>query len=767
MREQKFAGKLSGVCALMVFAGGASAQAWENLGPAPTSVSGGSAGRVSALAASATDPNLYYVGACDGGVWRTTDGGLTWEPLSDDAPSSAIGAVEIDPFDPNILYAGTGEANFANHSRPGVGFLRSMDGGQTWQVFGAAEFAGRCFSRIVCDPVNQGVLYASSTRAGGFPELAAAKGHPGATGALGVWRSADRGATWAMLPGLPDRSVTDLVIDSAVPTTLYAAVGHIFGDAGNGIYKSVDSGQTWVKLSSGLPAAPGRISLAISASNPQILAALIANPSDSTGGGAGAVGGFRSVNGGATWSPYGSVNQSTYGWYLNVVSIKPDAPDTVFYGGLDMSRRVGGTSTNVTPPHVDCHAIEWDAAGRLLSGDDGGLHRSTNLGGSWTNLNIGLSTIQFYAGLSTHPTNPEFFLGGMQDNGSGRRNNAGTQAWTHVTGGDGGWTLTGGTAASPTFFTESQGTGNLYRSTNGGQSFSNAGNGLSGRNCFLPPYVVDPGNPQRLLYATERVFQSTNGGTAWTGLSGDLTNGGSAAIRALAIAPSSGQWVYAATNDGKVLVSNNGGSVFTTIMTGHPGWPRVTRELTVHPTDPQTVYLATAFYGEEQVRRSKDAGQNWETLDGNLPDMPVNVIAVDSRCPTPVLYAGTEAGVYRSINDGKNWYRFGEFPNVPVIDLFVEAGRDRLIAGTQGRGAWRVAVEPPSAGCWCLADLNGDGRKNNDDFFWYLTNFAAANLSVADLTHTALPGSVGFGVPNGVLTNDDFFYYMQVFAAGC
>src|SRR5262249_48593051 len=150
----------------------------------------------------------------DGGVWRTTNGGTSWTPLTDRMPSSAVGCITLDPSNPSIVYVGTGEANFANHSRYGLGIYKSLDAGNTWVQLGESNFGGRCISRIVVKPGGSGRMYASVTRAGGFPEMAAAKGHPGATGDLGVWRSEDGGITWARLTGgLPNVSATDLVMD--------------------------------------------------------------------------------------------------------------------------------------------------------------------------------------------------------------------------------------------------------------------------------------------------------------------------------------------------------------------------------------------------------------------------------------------------------------------------------------------------------------------------------------------------------------------------
>ncbi|MFZ2873230.1 MAG: hypothetical protein WAZ94_01970 [Phycisphaerales bacterium] len=690
------------------------------LGPAPIT-NAGDTGRIAAIACHPTLAHRYFAAAADGGVWRTDDAGASWTPLTDHLPGLAIGAITIDPTNPDILYAGTGEANFANHSRYGVGIYKSIDAGATWTRLAQDAFSGRCISRIIVDPALPTRVYAAVTRAGGFPELAAAKGHPGAPGPVGLFRSDDAGHTWAALDGLPELSVTDLAMSPDNPAVLYACVGHIFGDDRNGIYSSTDAGATWARLAGGLPTVlVGRIAIAIAPSNPSRLYALFATRAQPDGSEASTLGAFRSDDAGISWTqiPAGQI-QATYGWYLCTVGVKPDDPDTVIFGGVQLVRSTtaGSTFATITPPHVDMHAIAWDASGRLVVGDDGGVHRSANLGTNWTSLNSGLGAVQFYAGLSTHPTDDERFLGGTQDNGTNLRSAPGL-AWTRVTGGDGGWTQWD--PASPLrLFTELQGTANVYLSTNGGQSFSGTGRGIdrTDRNCFLPPYLIEPGNSQRMLYATHRVYRSTDSGANWTAISDDLTADidEKAAIRALAISPADVSTVYAVTNNHRFLASADAGVTFDLRAVEPRGWPRVTREVWPDTSDPATVYLAGAVFGGPHIRRSHDRGLTWQALDGNLPDVPVNVVAADARCSPAVLFAGSDSGLYRSTNDGQSWTLIADgLPRACVIDLKLEPARGRLIVSTQGRGAWVVPL-PPTCPPSCDPDFNADGNADQDD----------------------------------------------------
>ncbi len=767
MTPRKFARVLVLVSLAAVAAPMVLAFDWQELGPAPITT-GPYTGRVSAVACHPTNPNLYYVAGADGGIWRTTDGGTTWTPVTDHMPTLAMGALAIDPVDPNVIYAGTGEANYANHSRYGLGLYKSTDSGDTWTQLAEADFGGRTFSKIVINPQNTQTLYAAIARAGGFPggTLPAAKGHPNRNGSVGVFRSLDGGQTWTqLLNGLPNQAATDLAIHPTNPLIVYAAIGHPFGSTQNGIYKTTDGGNLWTKLAGGLPSTNvGRISVGLAPSQPARVYALFTNQADSAGGSATTMGGYRTDNDGTTWSTLGSLSglQSSYGWFLSVVSVKPNDPNTVIMGGLDLVRstNAGAAWSYITPPHVDMHALAWDASLRLVCGDDGGVHRTANVGGSWTSHNNGLGTIQFYAGLSTHPTDDNTMIGGMQDNGSNRRNTP-TMNWTQMYGGDGGWTQLD--QNNPLrMFVEYQGTGNLYLSTNGGSSFGYSGSGISSgdRNCFLPPYLIDPSNSQRMLYATHRLYRSTNGGGSWTALSGDLTGGGTAAIRSLAQSPSDPNYVYVATNDGRIQRSTNGGSTFTLVLTGVPGWPRVTRELFVDPTNPLTVYMAVANFGQAQIQRSTDGGQTWQPLDATFPDIPVNVVAVDGRGNLPVIYAGADDGLYRSIDDGATWHRYGtNFPHAAVIDLRLEAPapRRRLIAATQGRGAWRAPVCIPG-------DMNDDGLVDFDDispFVLALSDPAAYQVLYPQLD----PHLSGDMNGDGVIDFDDISGFVALLSA--
>jgi hypothetical protein len=753
---------LLSLCGAVALAPPASAQDFTSLGPGPVTSFDGSAGRVAAVACSRTDPNLYYIGTCDGGVWKTTTAGASWTPVTDHLPGTPIGDVTLDPQNENIVYAGSGEANFANHSRYGLGLYKSTDAGATWTVLGADVFSGRCISRVLVHPTNSNIVYVALTAAGGGPASLAAKAHPLRNGPRGVFKSTDAGLTWTLLAGgLPALDCTDLEFDPSNPAVLLAGIGHVYGSPDNGVYRSADNGATWTRLSGGLPTTEvGRISFDIARSNPNRIYLMIARPSAGIGVGGSSSGGgelrvaMRSSDAGATWTnvPVGTGLLSTQGFYDILVTVSPTNPDLAYFGGVTIRRTTnGGASTStVVDGHPDFHAAAWDAAGRCVIGNDGGVYRYNNpaTSSAIVPLNNGLVNMQIYAGISTTPANDINIFAGLQDNGTARRRAQGDFQWASVVGGDGGWTQVN--PSNPQIvFAQLQGANSLYRSTNGGNSFGSlGGTGLEGRHCFLPVYLIDHTNTNRMIIALERVWESMDGGTTYDPISPDLTLGGVAAIRAMAMSKTDPRYVYCATSDGLVYASTDGGHNFTQRLAGNQGWPRVTRELTAHPTDPQTVYLAGATYGAEHVRRSFDAGATWQVLDGNLPDLPTNVIDVDIRYPVPRLFAGTDRGVYMSKDDGVTWTRYGTgSPNAAVIDLVVEPSRSRMIVATQGRSAWSVPIA-------CPADFNEDGQS---DFFDYL-DFAQAFADETAAADFNQDGQVDFF---------DYLDFVGAFDAGC
>ena len=730
----------------------------DSIGPGPTDFFGGSSGRVAAVACSPTDPNLYYIGAADGGVWKTTNGGTSWTPLTDFLPVTAIGALAMDPVNPSIVYAGSGESNYANHSRYGLGLFRTIDGGTTWQVLGASTFSGRCFSRILVHPTNHTTIFAAITGAGGGPNRLAAKGHPQAAGPRGLFKSTDSGETWTqVLNGLPSVDATDVAFLPSNPQIMYCCIGNPYGDPGNGLYKSTNGGASWTLLAGGLPTGVGRGSVGVCAATGRVWVAF-SQPSTGIGLGGSSSGGaalqavLRSDDNGATWTSLSGLTayMSSQGFYNNVVLPSPMDTNTVLLGGLALRRTTngGGAWTAADGGHPDFHAAAFDAAGRIVLGSDGGVWRTPGITDlTATPLNTGIATIQFYAGISSSPSNSVTIMGGMQDNGTAIRRATGDLVWRGVTGGDGGWTRIN--QSNPNImYSSSQGVGALYRSTNGGSTFSQVAAGLSGRHAFFPPYLLDPTNPSRILYGLDSVWESTDAGSTFHILSTDLTGGSPYAIRALAMGTSQPQYVYAVTSDNRMLASLDSGHTFALRLTDAIGWPRTTREITVDPTSGQTVYLAGARFGAQKVRRSTDAGATWQNLTGDLPDRPVNVIELDSRFPRTRLFVGTDNGVWMSRDDGAHWnLAVSGLPAAPVIDLVLEPSRGRMIIATQGRAMWFAPL-------YCPGDFNQD---ESTDFFDYL-DFVDAFSS------GALAGDFN---ADGMIDFFDYLDFVDAFTRGC
>ncbi|NOZ26610.1 MAG: hypothetical protein GXP39_00970 [Chloroflexi bacterium] len=689
---------------------------WENIGPASMRDSQmGShkvkvSGRVTALAIDPRNSDVVYLGTALGGVWKTTDGGDSWVPLTDDQPTLAVGTITLDPSNPDTIYVGTGEPTPGLDNYYGMGILKSTDGGRTWQHLAADAFTGLGIRALIVHPRQPNLLYAATSFTG-----VAGPARP----LRGIYRSTDGGRTWQTLLACQDcYGASALLMHPTNPNILYAAFWNI------GIFRSTDGGASWVRLTNGLPGRNfGMIALDISRSNPNVLYAgyQYEEPNRYQGGIV-----FKTTDGGDSWTWLRNAPNYCMGqcWYDNVVSIHPTNPNIVYLGGaanyiwqpvtrikevVVRSTDGGATWQDLSPNdapehtlHPDVHAIVFDPKNPnvVWVGTDGGVWRSADGGRTWVNRNNGLATLQF-TGIGVHPTNPNIIFGGMQDNNKART--TGALVWDALDVGD------GGRVAIDPF------NPNIYYGTRFGISFQRnekngsapvddwpiktEGIGQQDRALFYAPFALDPSTPGVIYFGTHRLYRTTDRGDTWTPISGDLSKGGTrpGSISAIAVAPSDPRTIYVGTSDGNVQVTTNTGGSWTNV-TKPPLPNRWVSAIAVDSRNPRVAYVVYNGFNVHtpgqpgHVFKTTDGGATWRDISGNLPDVPALSIALDPDAPG-TIYIGTDTGVFRTRDDGRTWEPFNNgLPAVAVVDLVLNAKANVLVAATHGRSVYRVQL---------------------------------------------------------------------------
>ncbi|MBI2816757.1 MAG: hypothetical protein HYX72_07440 [Acidobacteria bacterium] len=642
---------------------------WVSIGPtvinSPTR--GLVSGRVTSLAVDPTNPSFVYLAAAGGGVWKSSNRGLGWVPLTDNLPSLASGAVAVDPFSGEVWY-GTGELNFCRDCYYGAGVYRSPDGGATWNRVASDTFLSSATSLIVFDKQNQGTLFIGRSTA--------------------LWKSSDGGQSFrTVLLGV----ITGFVLNPVDSNVAYAAVGNAFGSSENGIYRTSDGGQTWTRLAGGLPAQEtiGRIALAVDRNSPSTVYALIARSNDFTLNGL-----YRTRDGGNTWTNISSFPPEALmegpfavGLFNLTVKVDPQNPAVIYAGASDLWKTSdGGNSWRNLLIAEGQHDVVFDPSEpqTFYLINNSGVWKSSDGGQRFASLNQTLAITQFQ-NVGLHPTNPNLSVGATQDHGTILY--GGGFAWDQGRLGDAG-TAFYDSMSPQTLYT----TGHyfdIFRSDDGGQTWPLLKQTIdpTDRVQFYPPLVVVPG--QSVLYfGTQRVWTTGDRGDHWFPVSGDLTGGRSATISALAVSSSTPQVLYAGTSDGLVKVSNDNGRNWAPTA-ALPN--RFVTSIAIHPQLPQFAYVSVSGFGSGHVFRTENSGVSWQDVSSNLPDIPVNCVLIDTHSPDRV-YLGTDIGVFVLAPDG-SWTPLNQgLPNAIVLGLSQNSTTGLLVAATHGRGAFALAT---------------------------------------------------------------------------
>lgn len=678
---------------------------WNQAGP--TNIPG----RIADIAVHPSNPMTVYVASACGGVFRSTSFGAVWQPVFDDAENQSTGAIAIHPDDPNILYVGTGEANAAGSMYEGTGIYKSTDAGVSWTNMGLPY--SYHIGRIVIDPLRPETLY-----------VAVAGKHFGATNPeRGLYRSTNGGTDWQQKLYVTDSTgCIDIALHPSSGTifaAMWEKVRYLdrkdFGGITSALHRSTDAGETWELLGGGLPTPDtgiGRIGVTVDPQSYTVYAVYAA----SNGW---LMGVYKSTDLGDSWvrvdngtisDVYGSWDG---GWYFGQIRVAPGNPDNVYVLGVWQYQTTDGGDSWISADggiHVDHHAMwinpsdpDW-----VYNGCDGGVNFTMDGAGQWAPL-LNLPNTQFYA-ITIDPNAPHKLYGGTQDNGTMRTAGGGLNDWQEILGGDGFYCIVDYTNSS-IIYAEYQ-YGNLNKSTDGGQSFMYAMDGIDyygEEHNWSTPVVMDPNDHEVLYYGAQKLYRTEDGAESWVPISEFLTGGASyvGTISTVDVGRSDPAVIYVGTSDANVWVSTNTGTNWTEISDGLPNrW--VTR-VTVDPFDASIAYVTLSGYAESEylahVFRTTDYGQNWTDISSNLPEAPVNDIIVDYH-NNSYLYLANDVDVYVSTNSGASWAPLGTGIPItcPTLDLAFDIGSRTLVAGTHGRSMYKSVLDCPDD-----TDSDGDG----------------------------------------------------------
>lgn len=739
-------------------------------------------GRTIAVSGIEGEPNTYYFGSVAGGVWKSTNGGITWAPIFDSQPIASIGALAIAPSNPSVIYVGTGEADLRGDLTYGNGLYKSSDGGNSWSNLGLRD--SQHISRIIVDPQNPNIV------------LVAALGHAyGPNAERGVFRSTDGGATWQKVLYKDDNTgAIDVRFDPDNSQTVFAAMWSVhrppwstyppIGGSG-AIYKSTDGGVTWKQISgNGLPTGDwGRVGLAIARGNHgQRVYALI----DTKQGGL-----YRSDDGGEHWSLAGN-DRRILGrlWYFGEVDVDPKDPDTVYLPNVSIYRSSDGGKNFIAikgaPGGDDYHTLWIDPSNpqRMILGCDQGVSVSLDGGKTWSSW-YNQPTAQFYH-VAVDNQFPYRVYGAQQDSGSvstTSRSDTGSitfRDWFTTGAGESGYIAPDPSDANIIYGGETYGGLHRFdRRTGQTQVISPASTQNFGfdishaelRFTWTSPLVFSPQDSHVLYFGSQYLLRSSDQGASWERISPDLTGTqpgtpseglpsvqnararGYGVIYTIAPSPVAAGEIWIGTDTGLIHLTRDGGKTWENVTPpGLSDWSKISLIDASH-FDAGTAYAAVDKHRLDdvspQIFRTHDFGKTWAKITAGIPKGAYVRAVREDSVRKGLLFAGTELGVHVSLNDGGSWQPLRlNMPVAPVHDLVVK--NNDLVIATHGRSFWILDDVSP------LREMSNAGALSAAHLF---TPALAIRMRANVNTDTPLPAEVpaGENPPTGAI----FYYYLK------